>query len=238
MWNVPVSVTVPGRPPTAVCDRGHAFSADVSSESKLSSEPSTSNTARLRRAGGLHPSEAAPPPCMGSRRFRTSGRVFLPSLVGTTGRSVPPRSSRRNAPRGPISSRSRNLRYAPVSRGAVLSCDPRGRRGGFAAPAAAATGLCCGPRYAAIWRSQATAISRRLAALATRPSAPAARRLKAPGGGTQNSKLRTQNSAKRGQAANSKFEIRNSKSNAAAVVEALGSGLGLGNLRARRHIAS
>jgi hypothetical protein len=58
---------------------------------------------------------------MGSRRFRTSGRVFLPPLVGTTRRSVPPRSSRRNAPRGPISSRSRNLRYAAVSRGLILS---------------------------------------------------------------------------------------------------------------------
>jgi len=42
------------RPPSAVFDRGHAFSVDVSSESKLSSEPSTSNVARLRRAVGLH----------------------------------------------------------------------------------------------------------------------------------------------------------------------------------------
>ena len=93
------------------------------------------------------------------------------------------------------SARSRNLRCAPIPRVALLSCYPQGRRGGFAAPAAAAPGLCCGPRYDAIWRSQATAISRRLAALATRPSATAPRRLKAPGGrwglGAANSKFET-----------------------------------------------
>jgi len=111
------------------------------------------------------------------------------------------RSNRRNTVIGPTAARSRNLRCAPIPRGLVRSWSLRGRRGGFAAPAAAATGLCCGPRYAAIWRSQATAISRRLAALATRPSATAPRRLKAPGARrdpvsvTQNSKLRTQNSA-------------------------------------------
>jgi len=101
--------------------------------------------------------------------------------VGMAGRPIPPRSSRRNAPRGPISARSRNLRCAAVSRGLVLSFGARGRRGGCAAHGAAAPGLCCGQRYAAIWRSQATAISRRLAALATRPSATAPRRLGLPG---------------------------------------------------------
>ena len=140
----------------------------------------------------------------------------LPS-IGMITRSIPPRSSRRNAPRGPNrrrqrselkphpkeeamshalaavlrrarraranSSRSRNLRFAAIPRGAVLSCYPRGRRGGYAAHAAVAAGLCCGPRYAAIWRPQARTSSRRLAALATRPSATAPRRLGLPGGG-------------------------------------------------------
>ena len=71
--------------------------------------------------------------------------------VGMAGRPIPPRSSRRNAPRGPNSSRSRNLRCAPVSRGPVQSCYPRGRRGGCAV----ATGLCCGPRDEAL-RNSAT----------------------------------------------------------------------------------
>jgi len=136
-----------------------------------------------------------PPPYMGSRRFRTSGRVFLPPL-GRYDHEIC--SSRRNAPRGPISSRSRNLRCAAVSRGLVRSCNPRGRCGGFAAPGTAAAGLCCGPQYAAIWRSQATASSRRLAALATRPSATAPRRLEAPRGGFKSGvgggTLKTQNS--------------------------------------------
>jgi len=51
--------------------------------------------------------------------------------------------------------RSRNLRFTPIPRGVVLSCFPRGRRGGFAAPAAAATDLCYGPRYEATWRANA-----------------------------------------------------------------------------------
>ena len=49
-----------------------------------------------------------------------------------------------------------------------------------AAHGAAAAGLCCGPRYTASWRAQARTISRHLAALATRPSATAPRRLEAP----------------------------------------------------------
>jgi len=75
--------------------------------------------------------------------------------IGTITRSVPPRSSRRNAPRGPNSSRSRNLRCAPIPRGAVQSCYAQGRRGGCAAPAAVSPGLCCGPRYAVIWHADA-----------------------------------------------------------------------------------
>jgi len=79
--------------------------------------------------------------------------------------------------------RSLRLRYASAPRGLVQSWKARGRRGGFVAPAAVAPGLYYGPRYAAIWRSQATASSRRLAALATKPSATAPRRLWIPGGG-------------------------------------------------------
>ena len=52
---------MPGRPPSAVCDRGHAASVDAPSESKLWSEPSTSPAARLRRAGGLHSRRTATP---------------------------------------------------------------------------------------------------------------------------------------------------------------------------------
>jgi len=87
---VPVSVSVPGRPPSAVCDRGHAFSDSVPSERKRSSVPPSSNAARLQASPfGLRPDKSArrraaprrtthPPPFVGSRRFRTSGRVFLP----------------------------------------------------------------------------------------------------------------------------------------------------------------
>jgi len=148
-------------------------------------------------------------------RFPPSARSGWPDGLSL------PRSSRRNAPRGPNSSRSRNLRFAPIPRGLVQSCYPRGRRGGFAAPGAVATGLYCGPRYATIWRAQARTISRRLAALATRPSATAPRRLRAPRGrwrqkvsATQNSKLRTQNFWGLGgrKIRNPKSEIRNPKS--------------------------
>jgi len=45
------------RPPATVFDRGHAASANVSSESELSSEPLTSPATRLWRAGGLPPAE-------------------------------------------------------------------------------------------------------------------------------------------------------------------------------------
>jgi len=112
--------------------------------------------------------------------------------VGMAGRPIPPRSSQRNALAAVLrrarrarttSARSRNLRFAAIPRGVVLSCYPRGRRGGYAAHAAVAADLCCGPRYAAIWRPQARTSSRRLAALATKPSATAPRRLGLPGGG-------------------------------------------------------
>ena len=75
--------------------------------------------------------------------------------IGTITRSVPPRSSRRNAPRGPNSARSLRLRFAPAPRGLVQSFSIRGRRGGCAAHGAAVTGLCYGPRYAAIWHAKA-----------------------------------------------------------------------------------
>jgi hypothetical protein len=61
----------------------------VPSERERSSVPPVSALARLQRAGGLHSSNAAPPPCIGSRRFRTSGRVFLPPL-GRDGRTAYP----------------------------------------------------------------------------------------------------------------------------------------------------
>jgi len=107
-------------------------------------------------------------------RFPPSARSGWPDGLSL------PRSGRRNAPRGPNSSRSRNLRFAPIPRGLAQSFSIRGRRGGFAAPGAVVPGLCCGQRYAAIWRSQATAISRRFTALATTPSAAAPRRLETP----------------------------------------------------------
>ncbi len=82
-------------------------------------------------------------------RFPPSARSGWPDGLSL------PRSSRRNAPRGPISSRSRNLRFAAIPRGLVRSWGAGGRRGGFAAPAAAAPGLCCGQRYAAIRHAKA-----------------------------------------------------------------------------------
>jgi len=118
----------PHRPGTLHCrDRtvsGHAASADVSSESKLSSEPSTSPAARRWRAGGLHSSKAAPPPCIGSRRSRTSGRVFLPpldrddheiwSLLAPVGETHPEAQTRRD--RGISASlRFRGARSRPVT---------------------------------------------------------------------------------------------------------------------------
>jgi len=142
---------------------------------------STSPAARLWRAGGLLPAER-PTPLLSCDRAGAGPMTTFSFLcsIGTITRSVPPRSSRRNAVIGPTAARSRNLRCAPVSRGPVQSFNFRGRRGGFAAPGAVSPGLCCGPRHAAIWRSQAIAISRRLAALATRPYATAPRRPWAP----------------------------------------------------------
>jgi len=75
------------RPPSAVSDRGHEASANVSSESKLSSEPSTSSAARLRRAGGLHsggptpsssifPAPTPRPPALGKPRRAGPAATF------------------------------------------------------------------------------------------------------------------------------------------------------------------
>ena len=106
-------------------------------------------------AGYLPPNDPPPPLCVIAPipdlwpRFPPSARSGWPDGLSL------PRSSRRNAPRGPNSSRSRNLRFAVVSRGAVLSFSFRGRRDGFAALGAAATDLCCGPRYAVIWHADA-----------------------------------------------------------------------------------
>ena len=181
----PVSVSVPARRPRSSTAATRPRSPRPPSASARRS-CSTSPAARLQRAGGLHSSKAAPSTLYWIApipdlwpRFPLSSRSGWPDGLSL------PRSSRRNAPRGPISSRSRNLRCAPIPRGFVLSFNTRGRRGGFATPAAAATALCCGPRYAAIWRAQARTISRRLAALATRPSATAPRRLGLPGGGSK-----------------------------------------------------
>jgi len=126
------------------------------SESKLSSRRLVYALARLRRAGELHSSKAVPPTLYVIAPIPDLWPRFPPSTRSgwPDGLSLP-RSSRRNAPRGPNSSRSRNLRCAPIPRGLVQSFNARGRRGGFAAPAAVATGLCCGPRYAAIWHADA-----------------------------------------------------------------------------------
>ena len=128
----------------------------VPSERKRSSVPPVTALARLRRAGGLLPAERRTPHLYCDRADSGPLAAFSSLCsVGTITRSVPPRSSRRNAPRGPISSRSLRLRFAPAPRSLIQSCYPRGRRGGFAAHAAAAAGLCCGPRYAAIWHANA-----------------------------------------------------------------------------------
>ncbi len=120
--------------------------------------------------------------------LHSSGRPDGLSLLAPVGETHPEAQSRRDRETS-ATLRFRGVSYCPFS--------ARGRRGGFAAHGAVATGLYCGPRYAAIWRSQATAISRRLAALATRPSATAPRRLRLPGGGFKLGDV--------------KFEIRNSK---------------------------
>jgi len=175
--SVPVSVpAVRGR-----CPRPRSLTV-VPSERERSSVPSVSALARLRRAGGQPPAEQRPPTCIGSRRFRTSGRVFLPPL-GRYGRTAYPSSlqseKRTQRPKlvaiaeSPFHSDSAGpgsvllrpgsawrlrrpcLRFTPIPRGLVQSCYARGRRGGFAAPAAAATDLCCGPRYEAIWHADA-----------------------------------------------------------------------------------
>jgi len=83
------------------------------------------------------------------QRFPPSTRSGWPDGLSLS------RSSRRNAPRGPKSSRSRNLRFTPIPRGLVQSCYARGRRGSCAAPAAVTPGLYCGPRYPAIWHANA-----------------------------------------------------------------------------------
>ena len=86
---------VPNRPPSAVFARGHAFSVDVSSESKLSSEPSASNAARLWRAGGLHSSGGTPssaffpaptphPPALGKPRWALPTAPFRGVGVNNT----------------------------------------------------------------------------------------------------------------------------------------------------------
>jgi len=166
------------RPPSAVFDHGHAFSEGVRSEHKCSSVPPSSNAARLRRACGLLPAERRTPHLVCDRAGAGPMTTFSSFCsVGTITRSVPPRSSRRNAVIGPTAARSLRLRFAPAPRGLVQSFNVRGRRGGFAAPAAVSPGLCCGPRYEAIWRAQARTSWPRLAALATRPSSTAARRL-------------------------------------------------------------
>ena len=97
-----------------------------------------------------------------------------------------------------ISSRSRNLRFAAVSRGLVLSWIARGLRGGFAAPAVAAAGLYCGPRYAAIWHANAhqltTSRGPRDEALHTSGAPTEGSERKVEAEGVRNSKLKTKNS--------------------------------------------
>ena len=118
--------------------------------------PGTSGERACGAPAGYSIPNDAPPHLVCDRADSGPLAAFSSLLsVGTITRSVPPRSSRRNAPRGPNSSRSRNLRFAAVSRGLVQSCYARGRRGGFAAHGAVTTGLCCGPRYEIIWHADA-----------------------------------------------------------------------------------
>jgi len=78
------------RPPFAVCDRDHAASVATPSERERSSvaldlvrcAPAARRRAAFEQGRPL-------PSCIGSRRFRTSGRVFLPPL-GRDGRTAYP----------------------------------------------------------------------------------------------------------------------------------------------------
>jgi len=171
------------RPPSAGCARGHAFSDSVPSERERSSFPPSSNAARLWRAGGLHSSATAPPSLCGIAtipdlwpRFPPSARsVRSPdlSLLAPVGETPPEAQSRRD--RGI----SASLRF----------------RGAWFSPVASGVGVAAAPPMALLLRASATARDTRssgtlkrtswprLAALATRPSATAPRRLWAPGGG-------------------------------------------------------
>ena len=63
-------------------------------------------------------------------------------LVGMTGRSIPPHSSRRNTTRDPISARPQNLLFCGALR---LVIGVRGRRGDFVASAVLSSGLLLRP---------------------------------------------------------------------------------------------
>jgi len=90
------------RPPSAVCDRGHALAGGVPSERRRSSVPPSSNAARLRRAGGLHSGGPAPPFLYGIApipdlwpRFppstRRDGRTAYPSSLQSEKRTQRPK---------------------------------------------------------------------------------------------------------------------------------------------------
>ena len=115
-------------------------------------------------------------------RAQTMSKMAPPVNAPSSGYA---RTSRRAG--GLLPSRSAPLTLnwiAPIPRGLVQSFYARGRRGGFAAPAAAAPGLCCGPRYAAIWHANAHQL--------TTPRGPRDEALRTSGAPTQRSEKKLQ----------------------------------------------
>jgi hypothetical protein len=137
---------------------------------------------------------ARPPVYFSSRRFRTWGRASLVGFVGMITRSIPPRLCRSSRPQAQSRRDTKSPHELRFRDGALPSVSARGRRGAYGASVLGLpvfrkralvkppclvrplsfSGFCCGPRYAAIWRPRAVAISHRLAVLATKPVTPAA----------------------------------------------------------------
>ncbi len=130
---------------------------------------------------------ARPSAYSSSRRSRTRGRALLVGFVGMITRSIPPRLCRSSRPQAQSRRDTKSPLELRFRDGELPLVSARGRRGACGAcvldlPALreravvdssglvrplSLSGFCCGPRYAAIWRPRAVAISRRLAALAT-----------------------------------------------------------------------
>jgi hypothetical protein len=131
--------------------------------------------AEPKASGGIPENDGAHPlRPFSSRRFRTWMPRFARRLRRDDHEIYPSSPLSLIAAPGPFSARheiSASLRFR----------EARSRRwkpeigvapADFARPLSL-SGFCCGPRSAAIWRPQADAISRRLAALATKPFTPA-----------------------------------------------------------------